>query len=152
VALTEVNLPNSSLKSIGTCAFAHCIALTRIFLPNSVAEIQEGAFYCCSSLAIVRLPKNPSLAIADYAFRSCDALTTVEVPRMELAVWPHFLEQFNSNRLFSRIGVREVRRKTCAFSFLRKSAPQLFEDRKLPGVVRRRVMEEVTTGVIKLGG
>jgi hypothetical protein len=144
-ALKEIDLPNS-LTSISLRAFAHCKALKRIVVPNSVMEIQYNTFYNCSSLATVRLPKNCNLTISNDAFANCNAFRALELPRMKLAVLPHFLEQFNSNRrLFARIGLSDVARKTCAFSFLRQSAPQLFEDRKLPGVVRQQVKEEATT-------
>jgi hypothetical protein len=93
-------------------------------------EIRACAFLNCSSLVKVRLPKNRNLTIGDNVFVNCNALPTLQLPRMKLAVWPHFLEQFNHNSVFARIGLSEVGKKTVAFSFLRDSAPQLFEDRK----------------------
>ncbi len=125
-ALTEINLP-TSLTLIGDLAFAGC-NFSRIAVPDSVARISFQAFHDCSSLSFVCLPKNRSLTIGNNVFENCNALTTLQLPRMELTVWPRFFEQFNHNRLFARIGLTgEVARKTIIFSFLKENAKQLFE-------------------------
>jgi hypothetical protein len=135
-ALTAIDLP-VSVTSIGRWAFAFCKSLTRIFIPNSVTEIWPYAFRNCVSLVVVRLPQNPGLVIGNKAFIKCNALKTLDLPRIELSVWPRFLEQFNVNCHFERIGITgEVGRKTIVFSFLRQRAPQLFEQRK-PGEPNR---------------
>jgi hypothetical protein len=138
-ALREIDLPNS-LTNIGEYAFADCTTLTRIVVPDSVETIQPKAFSGCSSLAIVSLPRNPNLAIANNVFHGCNSLMKLELPRMALAVWPRFLEQYNANShtCLARIGLSEVGRKTCAFSFLLESMPQLFEASQRRAVVRPR--------------
>ena len=100
-----------------------------------MTEIRENAFWNCWSLAMVRLPKNPNLTISRGAFHCCDSVTTIELPRMALAVWPRCLEQFNDDRHFARIGLSKVGNKTCMFSVLVQNAPELFEDRRHPAVI-----------------
>jgi hypothetical protein len=106
--------------------------MTKLLLPNSVRTIGYSAFLECSSLAVIRLPKNRNLAMGRqgrYMFDGCIGLTKINVPRIALTVWPRHLEQFNDDGLFSHMGLIQVVRNTCAFSFLRQNAPQLFEDR-----------------------
>lgn len=44
---------NDGCQIIGSCAFAHCNALVRVVLPESIIEIAEDAFTGCNSLTIV---------------------------------------------------------------------------------------------------
>jgi hypothetical protein len=125
LSLKIINIRNSSVASIGDEAFSDCTSLIEIQLPDSITSIGEHAFMNCRSLAIVRLPKNPNLTIGPCLFHGCHALQKVELPRIALTVWPRLFELFNGDRLF---GPSRVGRRTCMFSFMRKNAPQLFED------------------------
>jgi hypothetical protein len=149
-ALTEIHLSNS-VTLVGNYCFCSCTSLTRILLPNSVRRIGYSAFRECSSLAVIRLPKNHNLAMGSqgrYVFDGCIGLTKINVPRIALAVWPHYLEQFNDYGLFEDMGLIQVVRKGCAFSFLRQNAPQLFEDCggriavRVPGQGKKRRLQQ----------
>ena len=55
-------------------AFADCIDLTSVTIPNSVTSIGESAFYGCRSLTSVTIP-NSVTSIGDEAFGFCNSLT-----------------------------------------------------------------------------
>lgn len=74
--LTTVVLPTSVIK-VNKGAFANCLALKEISMPN-VTEIDDEAFDYCQSLVDV---KNPAVTSIGYgAFRGCIALTSVDLP------------------------------------------------------------------------
>ena len=68
----EVTYMNRTRKvtSIGNTAFANCISLTSITIPNSVTSIGNSAFYGCSGLTSVTIP-NSVTSIGNYAFMRC---------------------------------------------------------------------------------
>ncbi|MBR3732524.1 MAG: leucine-rich repeat protein, partial [Spirochaetales bacterium] len=66
------------VKIIAGGAFANCVGLTAINLPNSLMTVGDGAFYGCSELTNVLIP-NSLLYIGDDAFRNCDELLTVKI-------------------------------------------------------------------------
>jgi hypothetical protein len=148
---TDVLISNS-VTSICDFCFVAMTSLTRILLPDSVRVIGYCAFRECSSLAVIRLPKNTTFTFdsrgRNRMFDGCTALTKIEIPRIALTVWPHYLEQFNDDCLFSRLGLSQVGRNTCSFSFLRLHAPQLFEDRgghitaRVPRQGRKRQLQQ----------
>ena len=110
-SLTSIEIPNS-VTSIGSSAFAGCDSLTSIavdadntkydsrngcnaiietasntlvagcqntIIPNSVTSIGNYAFSSCESLTSVEIP-NSVTSIGDHAFYSCSNLTSVEIP------------------------------------------------------------------------
>ena len=68
-----------SVTSIGSYAFAYCISLTSVTIPNSVTSIVNGAFYDCSSLTSVNIP-NSVTSIGSNAFYNCSSLTSIDIP------------------------------------------------------------------------
>ena len=63
-------------KGIASGAFAHCVDLTCVILPEGVKYICGGAFYGCIGLTGIVLPD--SVTDINYkAFFDCDALRTV---------------------------------------------------------------------------
>ena len=66
------------ITTIGGRAFANCICLTSVTIPNSVTEIGGSAFFSCSSLTSVTIP-NSVTTIGEDAFKYC-RLTSVTIP------------------------------------------------------------------------
>lgn len=89
-ALTEVTFAsNSALKGIENSAFNECKSLKSITIPASVTYIgnnkasqaKNGVFYDCTALESIAFEKDSKLAeIGNFAFASCAALSTVEIP------------------------------------------------------------------------
>ena len=68
-----------SLVEIGEYAFANCIRLVNISIPDGVTSIGEGAFALCTKLSSVTLPENLT-AISFQTFDGCTSLTSVYIP------------------------------------------------------------------------
>ncbi|MCM1365536.1 MAG: leucine-rich repeat domain-containing protein, partial [Ruminococcus sp.] len=76
--LTCVSIP-SSVRSIGSYAFAECTSLLRADLPEGLEDIGEAAFRGCEVLAAVRFPSTLK-TISAAAFYRCAAITSVQIP------------------------------------------------------------------------
>ena len=99
--LTSVSFPDS-LKSIGDCAFSHCLGLTSVSIPDSVTflgtsafrncknmskvyigngvrNIESQTFYECANLTNVILPNN-LISIGYDAFMYCESLSNITIP------------------------------------------------------------------------
>ena len=75
------------VTQIGKCAFAGCINLTSVTIPNSVKYIEKQAFMRCSSLTSVTIPEFLSI-IEDYTFSRCSALTSITIPKYVTTIGP----------------------------------------------------------------
>ena len=64
------------MTSIGYEAFAYCLSLTSITIPNSVTNIGDDALYYCRSLTSITIP-NSVTCIGDSAFAYCSSLTSI---------------------------------------------------------------------------
>ena len=78
IGLTSVTIPNS-VTSIEEQAFYCCTSLTSITIPNSVTRIGGGAFLWCSGLTSVTIP-NSVTSLGEEAFSWCSSLTSVTIP------------------------------------------------------------------------
>ena len=72
------NSTTYSVTSIGDYAFYQCSALTQVAIPKSVTSIGNGAFYQCSALTQVTIPDGVT-NIGSAAFYYCSALTAINV-------------------------------------------------------------------------
>ena len=70
-------ITNSSIETIGNCAFAYCSSLTSVSFP-ACTSIGSYAFSRCSSLTSVSFPVCTS--INEYAFANCTNLASVSFP------------------------------------------------------------------------
>lgn len=78
INLTSVTIPNS-VTSIGDFAFSWCSKLTSITIPDGVPTIGLSAFWNCSSLTSVSIP-NSVTQINGVAFMGCTSLKSVTIP------------------------------------------------------------------------
>ena len=74
-AETNLVLPDS-ITEINQGAFFYCTGLTSVTIPDSVTSIGEQAFYGCTGLTSVTIP-NSVTSIRSYAFYGCKNLTSV---------------------------------------------------------------------------
>ncbi len=75
VGLTSVTIPDS-VTSIGDCAFEGCEGLTSLKIGDSVTRIGDGAFSCCEGLTNVIIPDSVT-EIGEAAFDGCISLTNI---------------------------------------------------------------------------
>ena len=67
------------VTSIGDSAFADCIGLSSITIPEGVTSIGDWAFRGCSSLTSITIPEGVT-SIGYVAFRGCSSLTSITIP------------------------------------------------------------------------
>jgi hypothetical protein len=67
-----------SVTAVGTNAFAFS-GVVNVTIPDSVTDIQRGAFLACSSLVTVRIG-NSVAHIGDFAFSTCTSLASIVIP------------------------------------------------------------------------
>lgn len=60
------------VTQIGTAAFANCVSLVSIRIPDSVKEIEDGVFTGCTSLKFIDSPLIPFFKDADFIYRKMD--------------------------------------------------------------------------------
>ena len=71
--LKKIEIP-STVREIGSYAFAWNKALTEVTIPDGVTELRYNIFFDCTSLERVVLPASV-VEIQDEAFENCEALT-----------------------------------------------------------------------------
>ena len=76
--LTKVYIPNS-VAEIRFSAFQNCESLTSIDIPYGVTEIGRSAFWNCKNLKSIVIP-NSVTSIGDSAFLFCNNLTSIHIP------------------------------------------------------------------------
>ena len=64
------------MTTIGFAAFAECMGLKRVTIPDSVTFIDVAAFSSCTGLKLIRIPDSVT-SIGNYAFRNCPRLTLI---------------------------------------------------------------------------
>ena len=74
--LSTVDLSATQLVRIPECLFDYCKNLQKIYLPDTIREIDDFAFRGCSNLKQIKLSNNIQY-IGDYAFAGCSSLTDI---------------------------------------------------------------------------
>lgn len=85
--LTKIFLPNS-VTFIGEGAFDGCIGLTSIIIPNSVTTIESFAFYDCSGLKSITFSQSLK-RIEPSTFGRCSNLTSAIIPHSVMSIGDH---------------------------------------------------------------
>ena len=93
----------TGLKNINEGAFAHCVNLEEISIPENVEKIQFAAFSGCRSLKHLHLPENVK-TIDMYAF-SCESLESINIPDsvVNISVYA-FNQAFNLKDVYIKEG------------------------------------------------
>ena len=68
-----------NVSSIGVDAFANCLDLTSVNIPDNVTIIGNSAFYGCNSLTSINIPSSVT-CIEDFAFGYCSSLMSITIP------------------------------------------------------------------------
>lgn len=68
-----------NLVTIGSSAFANCVALESVTVPDGVRSIKDNAFKDCKALQTARLPQEMR-TIGKAAFSGCLKLSSVNIP------------------------------------------------------------------------
>jgi len=80
---TDQGLTNYTIRQgtrcIGYKAFYYCSSLQSVSIPKSVTSIGDDAFHDCSSLQSVTIPDSVT-SIGDGVFRACISLQSVTIP------------------------------------------------------------------------
>jgi len=83
IECTDDNLTNYTIRQgtrcIGYKAFYYCSSLQSVSIPKSVTSIGDDAFHDCSSLQSVTIPDSVT-SIGDDAFNDCKSLQSVTIP------------------------------------------------------------------------
>lgn len=88
-SLTDIEIPNT-VTAMYDNAFTRS-GLTSIVIPNSLAEIPDGAFDCCRSLTSVVIPSSVK-TIGGSAFFLCDELISLTLSEgLETIEWSAFM-------------------------------------------------------------
>lgn len=77
-SLTMITIPDT-VKEIGSNAFYNCTELRDVRLPKGLTGIKEQTFQYCESLREIELPDTVEY-IGDYAFEMCTALREIKLP------------------------------------------------------------------------
>ncbi len=76
--LVSIEFPDF-IKSIGSYAFANCIGLTSVSLPEGLTEMTLGTFFGCTGLVSVSFPSSLK-SFGTGTFEGCTGLTSLSLP------------------------------------------------------------------------
>lgn len=82
---TSVIPMDGSVTSIADTAFAGCVGLTSMEIPNGVTSIGDGAFMLCDGLTNVAI-SDSVVRIGVIAFGGCTGLTSITIPSSVTAI------------------------------------------------------------------
>jgi len=76
--IKTMTLPET-LKKIGESAFAQCMSLETMVIPNSVDTLMAATFFGCPQLKLLKLSENMKFLPPGLCFQ-CTSLETIEIP------------------------------------------------------------------------
>lgn len=79
--------------------FNNCKAVSEVIIPDTIAEIPDGAFYNCVGLKSITIP-NTIVSIEYKSFEGCTGLTTITLPNL--------LTSVSSNAFYGCTGLKSV--------------------------------------------
>ena len=87
LSLQQITIPNS-VTNIGEGTFSSCDSLQQITIPNSVTNIGEWTFSSCDSLQQITIPHSVT-SIGDFVFMNCKSLQQITIPNslMSIGEW-----------------------------------------------------------------
>ena len=96
-ALKTVTLRAGS--KVSDYAFANCVYITDIVLPDGLLSIGAYAFMRCTSLRNIKIPSDSVTTIGEHAFSGCASLEWFEIPDSVTSVDESILEGCNNIRV-----------------------------------------------------
>lgn len=78
VLLSNVNLATSNVQQIKQYAFAYCVSIQSVVLPQNLTSIENDAFLGCKSIQSIFIPESVE-HIGDGAFCDCERLQTIKL-------------------------------------------------------------------------
>jgi len=80
INLQEIEIEGNTFERIGRCSFANLSNLVSVKLPQSLKEMESGAFKGCNALKNINLQATKLSVISSNAFEGCTSLESIEVP------------------------------------------------------------------------
>ena len=99
ISLASITIPDS-VTSIGSYAFAYCMSLASITIPDSVTSIGSSAFSDCGSLTSITIP-NSVTSIGSSAFSNCGSLTSITIPNSVTSIRSNAFQGINKNAVIT---------------------------------------------------
>ena len=96
-ALKTVTLRAGS--KVSDYAFANCVYITDIVLPDGLLSIGAYAFMRCASLRNIKIPSDSVTTIGEHAFSGCASLEWFEIPDSVTSIDESILEGCNNIRV-----------------------------------------------------
>lgn len=101
-----------SITSIGSEGFRQCPNITSVYIPDSVQKMGGSAFFYCTSLKRVRMPKNLE-NIPLEAFSNCPSLTEIEIPeKVKILSGKSFYKCSSLEKITLHEGLEEIGKDT----------------------------------------
>ena len=86
-------------SKVSDYAFANCVYITDIVLPDGLLSIGAYAFMKCTSLRNIKIPSDSVTTIGEHAFSGCASLEWFEIPDSVTSVDESILEGCNNIRV-----------------------------------------------------
>ena len=133
--IKDVTLPDS-LREIEDGAFMACKKLSDVEVPEGVKKIGANAFEYCYELERVVLPKNLK-TIEEQSFRECYSLRNIKLPKTLRTIKAGAFEDCGFNRLVIPKSVKNIGKNALQVTTKRL----IFEGKKVPEIAKQNACE-----------